>query len=112
MKRTLCVGDLKWTPQRAERRVKPKQGTVPVPCPLEGCTKMYHWDEELVSKLPKDGNGLPDFFEYWGDHYGQFNLVTDPKKPKSFKGIRLAVKNHCKGEHKMLLACCKKLQGK
>eukprot|EP00957_Ditylum_brightwellii_P153550 11686769-Ditylum_brightwellii.AAC.1 len=75
---------------------------------------MYHWDKELVSKLPKDGNGLPDFFEYWGDCYGQFNLVTNPKKCKSFKGIQLAVKNHCKGEHKMLLACCEKIisQGK
>eukprot|EP00957_Ditylum_brightwellii_P187858 14303314-Ditylum_brightwellii.AAC.1 len=53
-KKTLRVGDSKWTRQRAERRVKPKEGTVPVPCPIDSCTKVYHWDKELVAKLPQD----------------------------------------------------------
>eukprot|EP00957_Ditylum_brightwellii_P050356 3818585-Ditylum_brightwellii.AAC.2 len=69
-KRPLCEGDSKWTCQRAERRVKPKKGAFPVLCPIDGCTKVYHWEEELVNKLPKDTTtDLSDFFEYWGDHY-------------------------------------------
>eukprot|EP00957_Ditylum_brightwellii_P042144 3191926-Ditylum_brightwellii.AAC.1 len=68
---------------------------VPVSCPIDGCAKVYYWDKELVTKLPKDTTtGLPDLFECWSDRYGQFNLVDNPKKYKSFKGIRSAIKNH------------------
>eukprot|EP00957_Ditylum_brightwellii_P017356 1307708-Ditylum_brightwellii.AAC.1 len=82
---------------------------VPVSCPIDGCAKVYYWDKELVTKHPKDTTtGLPDFFEYWSDHYGQFMLVDNPKKCKSFKGIGTANKNHCKSQHEMLLACCGK----
>eukprot|EP00957_Ditylum_brightwellii_P104278 7942884-Ditylum_brightwellii.AAC.1 len=68
---------------------------VPVLCPIDGCVKVYYWDEELATKLPKDTTpGLPDSFEYWSDHYGQFNLVDNPMQCKSFKGIHTAIKNH------------------
>eukprot|EP00957_Ditylum_brightwellii_P074294 5645052-Ditylum_brightwellii.AAC.1 len=82
---------------------------VPVSCPIDGCIKVYYCNKELVTKLPKDvTTGLPNFFEYWGDHHGSFNLEKEPRKRKSFKGICSAIKNHCKSQHKMLLACCEK----
>eukprot|EP00957_Ditylum_brightwellii_P190583 14507773-Ditylum_brightwellii.AAC.1 len=59
---------------------------VPVSCPIDVCIKVYYWDKELVTKLPKDvTTGVPDFFEYWCDHHGHFNLEPDPRKCKSFK---------------------------